>query len=245
MERISRSDDADSALRSFAPFYDPGIDDHRLERTLAEFERARRSLAKEWSVPAGTPPITLYLFKGIDEYRESRGLNWSSGYAECRRNEVVIAVPLEEASSLLNEEHHSGIPLHEMVHGIMCQLTGQGAYRSIPAWFHEGIAQFYENSGRTKFMERALNRTGVWWKRDNLLASDAFCSGWREIPRVAVALFYQTSWEFVRSLESKHGRRAINSIIYDVTEGAAFEDSLTRRLGGTCTTLYKEWVKSL
>ena len=245
MERISRPGDADSALRIFAPIHDPGIDHNRLERTLAEFERARRSITKEWSVSAGTPPITLFLFQDVDEYRESRGLTWSSGYAECRRNEVVIAVPLEEAFSLLNEEHQSGIPMHEMVHGIMCQLLGQDAYNSIPDWFHEGMAKFHENSGRTELMDRALNRTVVWWERGNLLAGDAFCGDRYEIPRVAVALFYRTSWEFVRSLESRHGRRTINAIIDDVSDGASFEDSLTERLGGTCTALYEEWVKSL
>ena len=245
IERISRTYYANAALLSFAPVYESESERNRLERTLAEFEHARRNLGKEWSVPAGTPPIMLHLFQDIGEYRKSTGSNWSSGFAMCQEDAVIIGVPLEEASNLLNEDPHSGTPMHEMVHGMMCQFLGHTSYTSIPSWFHEGVAQFYGNLEASRIADRVLNRITVWLDRENLLESEVFCVQRVNGPRSKVVIFYRTSWEFVRSLEAEYGRHTINAVIDDMSNGVRFDASLTSLLGRTCTVLYEEWAQSL
>ena len=147
-DHLTRSVDAQASLRSFAPIYPLGVDPARVERTLAEFERARRRLEGEWVVPESSPRITSHLFRDIHEYRALTGFDWYGGHASCSEHGVIIGVPLEEAPSLFDEEvPASRTPMHEMVHATWCQSLGPLAFRSIPRWFHEGMASRYENEG--------------------------------------------------------------------------------------------------
>ena len=245
MERLSRQSDAEAALRSFVPTYGPGVEQNRLERTLAEFERSRRELSDELSVPERTPPITLWLFNNLDEYRKAGNVSWSGGFAACFEDGVTIGVPLEEASDVFSEDPHSGTPMHEMVHAMVCQGVGHHNFISIQNWFHEGVAKLYENAEISMLHNRILNRVVVWVNRDRLLSPEAFCNYRYDGSGSEVALFYQTSWEFIRSLEAGHGRHTLIAIVDDVAAGSPFEDSLIERLGGTCTALYAEWTESL
>ena len=45
VDHYTRSEDADAALQSFEPTYASDVEPAKVERTLAEFERARRQLA--------------------------------------------------------------------------------------------------------------------------------------------------------------------------------------------------------
>ena len=56
-----------------------------------------------------------------------------------------------------------------MVHATWCQSLGRSSFESIPRWFHEGMAQWYENQGWRQFPDRAMNRGAVWMDRGNLL----------------------------------------------------------------------------
>ena len=248
IEHRSRGDDAEAALQSFVPVYGSGVDPAKVERTLAEFERSRRKIADLWSVPNPTPPISLYLFRDLREYQAymaTLGVDWSGGYAICQPNGVTVGVPLENASNVFEESPASRIPLHEMVHAIWCQSLGQGPYRSIPRWFHEGMAQRYENDGLSKFSERALNRWTVWMSRGSLLSATEFCNYTSGGSRADIELLYSTSWEFIRSLEAGNGIKTLNAVVEDVRAGKAFGDSLRDRFGGSCSELYTSWSQSL
>ncbi len=156
VERLSRPSDAEGALRSFVPTYGPNVALNRLERTLTEFERSRRNLADELSVPEGTPPIILWLFNDLNEYRNARNLAWSGGFAMCLEDGVTIGVPLEEASYVFSEDPNSGVPMHEMVHAMMCQSLGHHSFISIQGWFHEGVAKLYGNAEMSRLYYRIL-----------------------------------------------------------------------------------------
>ena len=248
IEHRSRGDDAEAALQSFVPVHGSGVDPAKVERTLAEFERSRRKLADLWLVPNPTPPISLYLFRDIREYKAymaTLGLDWSGGYASCQPNGVTVGVPLEDASNVFEESPASRTPLHEMVHAIWCQSLGQGPYRSIPRWFHEGMAQRYENEGLSQFFDRALNRWAVWMSRGSLLSATEFCSYTSGGSRADIGLLYSTSWEFIRSLEAGNGIKTLNAVVEDVRAGKAFGDSIRDRFGGSCSELYTSWSQSL
>ena len=248
IEHSSRGGDAEAALRSFFPVHGAVVDPAKVERTLAEFERARRHLADKWQVPDTVSPISLYLFRDIREYKAymaTFGREWSGGYASCLDDGVTIGVPLEEASNVFEESPASRTPLHEMVHAIWCQSLGRSSYSSIPRWFHEGMAQWYANEGWRQFPERAANRWGVWLGRGNLLPATEFCGYTSGGDRDDIRLLYGTSWEFIRSLEAGYGIQSLNAVVEDVGAGKSFGDSLRDRFGGSCTELYATWVQRL
>ena len=248
IEHRSRSQDAEAALQSFVPIHESVVDHVRLERTLAEFERARRSLADQWLMPDSSPRIVLYLFRDIRQYKgymATMGLDWSGGYAICREDGVTIGVPLEEASNVLEESPATRIPLHEMVHATWCQKLGQESYRSIPKWFHEGMAKWYEGAGWRQFPDKVVNRWIVWLSRGSLMSATEFCGYTSGGSHAEIKLLYGTSWEFIRSLETDHGIEGLNAVIEDVGAGKDFDESLRARIGGTCAELYEDWSRSL
>ena len=248
MEHRSRGGDAETALQSFIPTHGAGVDPSKVERTLAEFERARRHLVDKWQVPETSPPISLYLFRDIREYRAHMatfGREWSGGYASCLDDGVTIGVPLEDASNVFEESPASRTPLHEMVHAIWCQSLGRSFYSSIPRWFHEGMAQWYANAGWRQFPERAMNRWSVWIGHGGLLSATEFCGYTSGGSRAEIKLLYGTSWEFIRSLQAGYGIQSLNEVVDDVRSGKSFNDSLLDRFGGSCGELYAAWSQSL
>ena len=248
IEHRSRGGDAEAALQSFVPIHEAGVNPAKVERTLAEFERARSHLAEKWQVPDTSSPIPLYLFRDIREYKAymaTFGREWSGGHATCLDGGVTIGVPLEDASNVFEESPASRTPLHEMVHATWCQSLGQSSYRSIPRWFHEGMAQWHANEGWRQFPERAMNRWAVWLSRENLLSATKFCSYTSGGSRTDIRLLYSTSWEFIRSLEAGYGIQSLNAVVEDVGAGKSFGDSLRVRFGGSCTELYATWVQRL
>ena len=95
------------------------------------------------------------------------GFEWSGGYTSCQEEGVTVGVPLENASNVLEELPASRTPLHEMVHATWCQSLTRDLFRSIPRWFHEGMAQWYENEGRRQFSgqsAKSVGGLGVSWK---------------------------------------------------------------------------------
>ena len=247
LEQRSRSSDAEAALQSFVPIHGAGVDPAKVERTLAEFERARRHLADKWQVPDTSPPIPLYLFRDIREYKAymaTFGREWSGGHANCLDDGVTIGVPLEDASNVFEESPASRTPLHEMVHATWCQSLGSSSFSSIPRWFHEGMAQWHAHEGWHQFPERAMNRWAVWLSRGTQLSATKFCSYTSGGSRTDIRLLYSTSWEFVRSLEAGYGTQSLNAVVDDVGAGKSFGDSLRDRFGGSCTDLYATWAQT-
>ena len=248
IESVTRPQDAEAARESFSVKYAPGVDPARLERTLAEFERIRLDLAEQWTVPDSSPLIRLHLLRDAYDYREhtlsTTGIEWSSGHAFCSENDVTIVVPLEEIPSMMDAQPISTTPAHEMVHAIWCQKLDADLFWSIPRWFHEGMAERYGNERALERWKKALNRWMVWIYQDDLLPVAQFCNYQPTGNLTEIGLFYDASWEFIRSLEARHGIQALNSIVEDVGGGKAFDHSLRDRLGGTCDELYREWTQS-
>ena len=236
--------DAEAALANFQVRYERGVDPSRLNQTLAEFERARRSLELVWPSPAYSSPITLRLFESIEEYHAETGRYYSDGSASCPPTGAVVWVPLEQAIELPGEDDHTRTPLHEMVHAMMCQYLGQEGYYSIPRWFHEGMAELYQNEARHLRTGRATNRFNVWLHGDKLMAPELFCGEPLVHTEFDFGLFYMTVLEFIRFLESEHGRDSLLEVVDDVRNGMEFEESLQNRFGTMCVELYSDWLAS-
>ncbi len=236
--------DADAAEANFHVHHAGGADQSRLNQTLAEFERARRSLVRVWQIPADSTPITLWLYESIEGYHSVTGLYRSAGAASCEPTGPVVWAPLEQAPELPGEDDHTLTPLHEMVHATMCQYLGAGRYHATPRWFHEGIAELYENDARHLKATRTINRLYVWLHGDILMPPPFFCTEPLNRNGFEFRLFYRTALEFTRSLEAKHGRDSLLGVVDDVQGGIPFEKSLQDRFGATCVELYGNWLES-
>ena len=235
--------DAEAALANFQVQVAEGLDRSNLNQTLAEFESARRSLEQEWPNLGDNSPITLRLFSSFEEYHAVTGRHYSAGEAFCPPTGAVVWLPLEEAIELPGENDHTRTSLHEMVHAMMCQYLGHEAFYSIPRWFHEGMAELYENEAK-HFSIRVENRIRVWFYRDKLFPAEIFCTEPFMRPETEFGLFYMTVLEFARSLETEHGRDSLLGVVNDVQDGISFEESLQNRFGTTCVELYSDWLAS-
>ena len=235
--------DAEAALANFQVQVAAGFDRSKLNQTLAEVERARRSLEQIWPNPVVSSPISLYAFRDIEEYHARIGPEYSGGQVECHLGGAVVSLPLEEAVEMPGENDYTLTPLHEMVHAMMCQYLGQESFYSIPRWFHEGMAELYENEAK-HFRERAWNRVKVWFNRDKLMIPDTFCTEPFVRPESEIGLFYMTVLEFARFLEAEHSRDSLLGVVDDVRNGIEFEDSLRGQFGSKCVELYGNWLES-
>lgn len=224
----------------------PEFDEHAVNQTLSELHESHSTLMGIWEGRPNPDKIQVDLFRDAKHYRQSTGLNHSSGHILCFNNKAIISIPLEKPPSASESDIYSTTPKHEVVHALMCQSMGSEAYHSTPRWFHEGIAERYQNAGLTQgaVVTRILNRARVWWKRKCIPSPEEFCRLNQRNDDEKITLFYATALEFIRHLESKHDMQTINQIPKDVAKGAKFKENLLKRLGGHCQDLYGQWRDS-
>lgn len=245
LERTRTNAAANAALRQFdVTTYGEDLDVSRVDRTLAEFEWARNRLISTMPAKHLGTPIALHIFETLNDYHIGTGRRLSRGSMVCEPDGAVVYVPLEKAIEPLVENDFTQIPMHEMVHAMLCHTIGRNAFYSVSLWFHEGLAQIYENESHTKRIYRITNRSIVWFKRHDLMKPEVFCHFRFSGSHSEIRMFYRTSMEFVRFLERRHGHQSLSELIDDVSRGSAFTESLVNRFGGSCETTYSEWLAS-
>ena len=209
--------DANLARKEFVVLnQNSDLDQAKVNQTLAEFERARRHLQGAWEVSDKRTPATLVLFSNIFEYQDAVDREWSAGGVHCSERGPVIYIPLERTINFLTENDRTHTPMHEMVHALMCQTLETRAYLAVPSWFHEGMAQLYENDPWAMNSERTQIRIFAWMSQDTLPDTEAFCEVPSRTSRQEVRMFYLASYEFARSLEAQEGRTALIGIMNDI-----------------------------
>ena len=224
----------------------PEFDMDAVNQTLGELEDGYQRLKDIWTLTEETDRIQVWLFRDVQDYRTRTGQKDSAGHMWCLPEyPPVIVIPLEEAPSASDSDNPSRTPMHEMVHALMCQSLGAEVYHSIPSWLHEGMATRYQAEGLKRLRMRVASRITTWWKRDELMSEEKFCTqDPRPVDGEERRLFYTTSLEFVKSLEAESHIDNLNQVVEDVRTGETFEESLRRRIGGTCGELYGEWKAS-
>ena len=224
----------------------PEFEVEAVNQTLKELEDSFQRLRHTWVLPETADKIRVWLLRNLRDYQSITGKQDAGGHAFCPSEfGPVIVIPLENAPSATADDNFSRTPMHEMVHALMCQSLGEEAFYALPRWFHEGMAQRYEMEGFLRIMLRVEKRALLWLNRHRLMAPDRFCAirlGTTDV--LERALFYETSREFVNSLEARHGLDALNLILDDVRTGTTFNESMERRLGGSCNDLYSRWRDS-
>ena len=145
-----------------------GFEQGQVNQTLAELMEAYELLSVELPLPSVKSQITIKIYRDLTEYRTGIGMDRSFGAVQCTPNGAIIYIPLEEELNLFTENDESRTPMHEMVHAVMCQALGREKMYSIPSWFHEGMAQIYENDGPSKYA-RILNRSFIWFMQSKIM----------------------------------------------------------------------------
>ena len=212
-----------------------------VNQTLAELHEAYLQLSEELPDASRHSPISVHLFRNLQEYHDGGGVDWSVGSVRCLGKVANILVPLEESLGMFTENDHSRTPMHEMVHARMCQVLGSQNFHSVPLWFHEGMAQLYQTDGPYRY-ERLANRFLVLTKQEQLLPPRTFCGDSYLTSQGKLAMFYRSTAEFINAMESKHGTGELVALIQDVQGGQSFDHSLQRRFGANCEELYSRWV---
>ena len=224
----------------------PEFDMDAVNQTLGELEDGYQRLKDIWTLTEETDRIQVWLFRDVQDYRTRTGQKDSAGHMWCLPEyPPVIVIPLEEAPSASDSDNPSRTPMHEMVHALMCQSLGAEVYHSIPSWLHEGMATRYQAEGLKRLRDEGS-------KQDNDMVEERRTHERGKIlhPRSSTVdgeerrLFYTTSLEFVKSLEAESHIDNLNQVVEDVRTGETFEESLRRRIGGTCGELYGEWKAS-
>ena len=224
----------------------PGFNPEAVNQTLRELEESFHRLQDIWVSPETADKIRVWLFRNLQDYQTITGNQDASGHASCPSEfGPTIVIPLERAPSTATDDNFSRTPMHEMVHALMCQSLGREDFYSMPRWFLEGMAERYEMEGIARIMFRVERRAMLWLSRHNLMVPDRFCARrLRARDGVERALFYETSREFVNSLEARHGIEALNLVVDDIRRGATFNESMEKRMGGSCNELYMRWKGS-
>ena len=224
----------------------PEFEIEAFNQTLAELEDSYQSLKEKWTIPSDAEKIRVWLYRDIRGYQTMTGQELSAGHLWCsEKYGPVIALPLEDAPSTSTDDAVSQTPTHEMVHALMCQSAGLEGFREIPSWFHEGMAMRYHTAGFKRFWVRGLFRVKTWWQRTALIESEDFCYEHPSRPdEKHQPILYATALEFIRFLETEKGIDNLNRIVDEVREGTDFNESMDRRLGGTCVEMYRNWKKS-
>ena len=246
----SNSGKAEAAKRRFAVVSylgnGPEFAIEAFNQTLAELEDSYQSLKDNWTIPPDAEKIKVWLYRDTRQYQAMTGQEHSAGHLWCsEKYGPAIALPLEDAPGTSTDDAFSQAPKHEMVHALMCQSVGRNGFRSIPAWFHEGMAMRYHTEGFRRFWVRGIFRVKTWWKRSELISTEDFCYEHpSRLDEQQQGLLYTSAFEFIRFLESNNGVDALNGIVGDVRVGTDFDDSMERRLGGICRELYSNWKEN-
>ena len=243
----SNSAKAEAAKRRFAVVSylgnGPEFEIEAFDQTLAELEDSYQSLKDNWTIPPDAEKIRVWLYRDIRDYQTMTGQEQSAGHLWCSEEYgPVIALPLEDAPSTSTDDAVSQTPKHEMVHALMCQSVGWKSFRSIPAWFHEGMAMRYHTEGFRRFWVRGIFKIKTWWKRSEFMSPDDFCYEHpSRLDEQQQSLLYTSAFEFIRFIESNNGIDALNSIVDDIRVGTDLDKSMEGRLGRTCGELYSNW----
>lgn len=242
---VRRAEEARSRFLVTTHYTEQKVDKEAENQTLRELEDGYQRLKDNWTLPELADKIEVSLFLDLEDYQTKTGRPLAGGHANCRFGPSIF-IPLEEPPRSTNDDELSRTPMHEMVHAMMCMSLGHDAFYSVPRWFHEGMAGRYEMEGLSRIWNRIERRIWLWSKRPILLDTTKFCNTWRT-PEDAMerALLYETSREFIYSLEAEHGSDNLHLIIDDVRKRVGFDESMGMRLGGDCSELYSEWKASL
>ena len=220
----------------------PPPGDRDITFTMAELERHRRDLAREWPPMQGAGRIRVELHPTLAQYQAATGSALYQGVVECLPRGPLLAMPVQEAPGLLGK--HTPALRHEMLHASMCRSLGREAHNRIPIWVHEGIARGEERTGYARKLERWARSWSIFTGQQPVPGAELVCQHNPELDPGNAQAFYDISREFLLALEERNGSGTMRRVIEGTREGRSFEESLINHTGMGCNETYFRWRES-
>jgi tetratricopeptide (TPR) repeat protein len=212
-------------LDDFTIYADPGVGEDLVRAAGADLERAyaEQSEAFHRTLP-GRQVVVLY--SGRAFFSLVSVPDWSSGLFD---GKIRISVdPGGTPPPAL-----AGVLAHELAHAMLRRVSGD----RLPAWFHEGLAQWSE--GRRIPVREIRSAVGSAPAR-SLVALDGALSG--RLARGAARAAYAQALSLVEYLVAVRGAGAIGCVLEAVAErGVGFGEALSSEADLSEAELFGDW----
>lgn len=186
--------------------------------------------------PVDIEPLRIFVYPSTADLRTAlrlTGRDWVG--AEAQPELGVILVTAVNPRTLAYDLGQS-IP-HEMTHLMLYEATGVG-YENIPAWFEEGLANFFE--GASDATENTVLRDAV--ASGETFPLSQLCAAF-PVEERAQRLAYAQSASVISYIQDEYGNAALSEMIGAYADGAGCETGVQRSLGITLSQLEAEWLE--
>jgi len=198
----------------------------RIGEVLDLLERSRESVGGSLGFET-MRQVPVVVYEGVDFGRATGSAEWASGRYD---GKIRVAVELLET----RPRGFAQAIEHEYVHAVLHEFTGS----RVPAWMHEGLANFVTEAhsapGPLREGLRALH---------TLPNVRALSRSFTQLPVETARLAYQQSYWMVRSLAEEHGIGAITDLVLDLEAHPRreFEEAFRDRFGDWSEVFLDRW----
>jgi len=215
--------------------YTYGADSAFQQAILDAAERTVTSLAESYSATL-EQPVRIWVYAGKDDLYGALPPNsepWIAGAAFPALHVIMAVLPPG------NYDEVKRVVPHEISHQVLHQAT-QNAFNSPPQWLDEGLATYWQESGRDRFYSYALQlaasgkvpplRTlnGTFpYDRDGATAAYAFS--------LSAVMYVLDTW----------GDEGMSKLVATLKEGVTYDDAIEQGLGITFDELDRRWREDL
>jgi len=185
-----------------------------------------------------TRPIDIWVAEDAERFAASFPepnpmSEWAAGVTFLAQQRVILRA---HGSAMLTLDETFD---HELAH-VLAHTYTQGNGRSVPRWFHEGLAIWQAGEAVLQRLETAMKAASS----GHLLCYDELATNYpNQGTQVAVA--YAQSALFVKRMVMVKGPLAVIEILQDTGRGIAFETAFEQRLGTTARELFNRLDEDL
>lgn len=165
---------------------------------LTILEEAMDELSIDLGLPRPAKPLEVLLYPMKTFKAVSHGPSWATGLFDGR---LRIPVADRRDASYLN--HLKKTLRHELVHGVLTEATSG---RSLPTWFHEGLATVMECPGMCSGKALPVNRS-------YFLPLKKLEGSFFGFPQAEVRQAYSQSYYLIRSILKLEGEAGLRILI--------------------------------
>jgi hypothetical protein len=205
------------------------------QQILDTAERTVDSLAEAYGAELDQP-IRIWVYTGREDFYGALAPNSEPGIAGAARPDLHLihaVVPTGNYREMVR------VVPHEVLHQVLHQVT-EGPFTRVPLWLNEGLAQYWQESGRDAFYTLALQRaaTGDLPPLRSLNGDFAY-----ETDEARVA--YGLSLSVVLYILDTWGDEGMANLIAAFPEGVTYDEAVQKGLGISFDELDRGWREHL
>ena len=203
--------------------------DPRVAVLLARLQEQRVSALGIAGEGLGLSPGKLpirWVLRLADSSPSDSSVEPEAGWTEVGEKEVVVSIPAWRYLEYPAKARR--VVVHEAVHALMASRLGSGeAYRSLPAWFREGLALLVSREGAARVQGRIAARLLDGGRPDSFLTG-IHCGkpGKPGLPAPGCSPSPAEGYLAVRWLEDRLGKTGLRELLSKLFAGGAFHEEL-------------------